>query len=173
MHSLNTVTGKSLQEQADIVVFCRPDLRYHDSLAPVIESALGQVGKQNTVFLPAWQSWGGYNDRFAVAVGAEAIVTYGQRVRQALLYCKLSGQPLHSEQLLKYALTEAGINVDKIPTRASRVRASGRKVWESFGDERANQRHEKFKSTLWAALDGSGLKPIARRLYHLLRPPIE
>lgn len=171
LHSINRVSSRALEDSPDIVIFCRPDLRYHDSMADALNQAVACVGRESRVFLPFWQSWGGYNDRFAIAVGTEAIRAYGSRIARALPYCQQAQGALQSERLVKYALTEAGIPVTQIPVRASRVRASGFKVWESFGDEAANFRHEKRKNQLWALLDASGLKPLARRVAHLIRPP--
>ena len=168
LHSLDRVTASALTSEPDICLFCRPDLRYHDSLAPVLERAQAAVGSER-VFLPRWQSWGGYNDRFAVAVGSRAITAYGQRIRKAAAFCAETDAPLHAELLVKYALDAAGIEVEKIPTRASRVRASGVRVWESFGTDAQAIRHEQRKAMLWSALNNSGLKPTVRQVARLLQ----
>ena len=168
LHSLDRVTASALKSEPDICLFCRPDLRYHDSLAPVLERAQAVAGSER-VFLPRWQSWGGYNDRFAVAVGAHAITAYGQRIRKAAAFCAETDAPLNAEFLVKYALDAAGIEVEKIPARASRVRASGAQVWESFGTDAQAIRHEQRKTMLWAALDKSGLKPAVRQVAKLLQ----
>ena len=170
LHSLHQVTQAALKAEADVVIFCRPDLKYHDSLAPVLRMAGERDGQQDAVFLPSWQAWGGYNDRFAVARGSTAIKAYGQRITQVLDYCQATGSALQSERLVKHVLTQQDINVRLIPNRASRVRASGFSVWESFGDERANFRHERFKSGLWTLLNKSGLKPTARRVARFMHP---
>ncbi len=161
LHSINATTVQALRDGAEIVVFVRPDLKYWDSLKPVLQNALEDG--PDRVYLPAWQSWGGYNDRFAVAVGPKAIEAYGQRVTQMLNFCQDTDAPLHSELLLKYCLDKSGLPVEFIPNRASRMRASGIRVWESFGDDEATIRHQVRKAFLWNLLDRSGLKPLAKK----------
>jgi hypothetical protein len=163
LHSLHRVTSMALEDGAEICVFCRPDLEYHDSLAPVLEAALAARARgEDRVWLPFWQPWGGRNDRFAVAAGRRAIVAYGRRVEAAERFCAERGRSLHSERLVAFALDGAGIEVETIHHRASRVRASGMRVWESFEDSEGSIRHERMKTHLWRLLGRSGLKPLAR-----------
>lgn len=152
LHSLHRVTP----DDTDVVVFARPDLIYHDSLAPIIREALSDPRPR--IYLPRWQSWGGMNDRFAIAVGSAA-QTYGRRIEAVHDFCAGNG-PLHSEKLLAFVLRN--IEVIPIPHRASRVRPNGT-VWESFSaSQRVNIRHEVMKHWLWTAADRSHAKTLVK-----------
>lgn len=134
LHSLDRVTKMVLQDEAEVCIFCRPDLRYHDSLAPAILRAT--KARHSLLQLPFWQPWFGMNDRFAVAAGREAISCYGQRIEQAIDCCRVSSAPLHSESLVLYSLNKADVAVRTIAARASRVRMDGSVVDESFAHPR-------------------------------------
>jgi len=124
LHSLNAVCEEALERGVEVCIFCRPDLRYHDSLLRPLKRAIRRGG--NVVYLPGWQAWeGGLNDRFAICVGRNAIAAYGKRIQDAHAFCKEGNTPLHSERLLEYALSCRGIQIIKIKTRASRVRIDG------------------------------------------------
>lgn len=142
LHSLDMVTGMALEDGMKICVFCRPDLRYHDSLAPAVRRAI--AAPDALVQLPSWQSWFAMNDRFAVAKGARAIAAYGQRGRLAVELCQTRNEALHAESLVKYAMIRAGIRVRQIPARASRVRFDGTEVEEDFRHPRAIRFQERF-----------------------------
>lgn len=130
LHSLRQVTLAALADGAKTCMFCRPDLRYHDSLATPLRRAGRARGP--TVLLPYWQCWeGGLNDRFAVCSMPQAIRAYGLRIETALSFCQTHG-PLHSERLLANALQAAAIDVRKIGTRAGRVRLGGEEREEDF-----------------------------------------
>lgn len=131
LHSLRQISLAALEGGAEIALFCRPDLRYHDSLAPAITRALRQP-QRHLVQLPGWQSYAGLNDRFAIVSGRQAIHAYGCRIECALSFCQYLKRPLHSEELLLYALDEADIPVRTIRERASRVRLDGTEKEESF-----------------------------------------
>jgi hypothetical protein len=130
LHSLNAVTKAALADGADICLFCRPDLTYHDSLLRPLK--LAAVTNVATVFLPYWQGNGGLNDRFAICVQKEAISAYGQRIQNAHAFCSTMAGPLNSEHLLAYSLSLAGVNICKIGNRASRTRLGGVKKYEDF-----------------------------------------
>lgn len=133
LHSLKRVTALAERNSPDIVAFIRPDLNYHDSLYTVFRKALkAHRSGKSVVFAPDWQRWGGVNDRFAIAVGRDAALAYGNRIDYAREFCESRGQPLHSERLLAFALQRAGVPVVHIPHRASRVRANGVQSWEDF-----------------------------------------
>lgn len=131
LHSLHAVTQAVLDEGADVCIFCRPDLEYHSSLAPLLKAALKKG--RDTVYLPRWQAWdGGLNDRFAVCAGQGAIAAYGQRGLLAKQFCEETSKPLHSESLVEYSLSQNDIAVRTTPIRASRVRFDGTMVDEDF-----------------------------------------
>lgn len=143
LHSLDMVTGMALEDGMEICVFCRPDLRYHDSLAPAAKRAIAATDA--LVQLPSWQPWErGKNDRFGIVSGSAAIAAYGRRGRLATNYCSSRNMPLHAESLLKYALIQSRIQVRQIPARASRVRFDGTEVEEEFRHPRAIRIRDRF-----------------------------
>jgi hypothetical protein len=129
LHSLRQVTLAALEDEADICIFCRPDLIYHDSFNSAIRRALGK--KVDRVQLPYWQSFGGLNDRFAICTGTKATKAYGRRIELAEAYCEERGM-LHSERLVAFSLHRAKIGIKFTGVRASRVRINGSVREESF-----------------------------------------
>jgi len=104
----------------DYFLFVRPDLRYIDEI-PVAAITVGFNGANN-IALPAWHSFGGFNDRFALAA-PEAARHYANRLDLVTEFC--AQNPLHPESLLAYALEQAAAQVCLLPARATRVRAHG------------------------------------------------
>lgn len=137
LHSLQQVTKALLEESPDIVIFARPDLTYHDSIANEITSILKD--SKSVARLPAWQWCGGYNDRFSIC-NKHAIKPYGLRLSQIDRYLDTYNSPLHSERLLQFALDSATIRVKPIQTRASRVRTGGEIKNEKFNNAAALRR---------------------------------
>lgn len=123
LHSVKAVTERARERMApDVYVFARPDLLYHDRLP---EAALRLAARHpRHCHLPAWQWWGGYNDRLAVC-GREAALAWGRRLDRTLAYCQSQHKPLHAEKLLRFALKEQGVALRLLPVRASRVRVNG------------------------------------------------
>lgn len=160
LHSLQKVTRMSQKYHAEIVLFIRPDLNYHDSLGPIIRRALKvhHAGKA-AVFTPDWQRWGGVNDRFAVAVGEKAYMAYGNRLMVGEEFCSKFNRSLVSEHLVAHAMERAQVNVVHIPQRASRVRANGIQAWEDFD--------RFFPRAIQRRLDGR-IKRRSKILYELL-----
>jgi hypothetical protein len=131
LHSLKRATLLADGFQPDIVIFARPDLLYHDSMAEPLDF-LARAHRQ-FVLVPDWSEWFGHNDRFALAKGAEGIAAYGKRADRMGEYCG-RGKRLHSERFLKFALADQ--RVRKVHLRASRVRANGLQVLEDFSPGR-------------------------------------
>lgn len=131
LHSLKRATLLAEGFQPDIVIFARPDLLYHDSMADHLDM-LARAHRQ-FVLVPDWSEWFGLNDRFALAKGADGIEAYGKRADRMGEYCS-RGKRLHSERFLKFALE--GQRVRKVHLRASRVRANGLQVLEDFSPGR-------------------------------------
>jgi hypothetical protein len=127
LHSLKRATLLAEAFEPDIVIFARPDLLYHDSMAEHLDF-LARAHRQ-FVLVPDWSQWFGLNDRFALAKGAEGIAAYGKRADRMGEYCA-RGKRLHSERFLKYALD--GQRVRQVHLRASRVRSNGLQVLEDF-----------------------------------------
>ena len=136
LHSLDRVTDLAFEggEEPALVIFARPDLEYHDSLAPALEAAVrrARAGRPGAprAWLPAWQAWHGRNDRFAICEPAAARA-YGRRIARAGAFCASHG-PLHAERLLGAALREDGVRVARLGARASRMRVGGVRQAENF-----------------------------------------
>ena len=129
LHSLNQVTEMALRDGAEIVVFARPDMTYHDSLARPLRRANRTKGP--LVQLPWWQPFGGLNDRLAIVRDEAAIRAYGQRIQKIPAFCATNG-PLHAESLVRFALEAAQVPVHTIAARASRTRIDGTSPEEPF-----------------------------------------
>ena len=138
LHSLAQVTQQLESFDPDIVVFIRPDLRYHQSFS----SALKQITtskNEKTVWLPFWQWAGGYNDRFAICT-KDAFSAYGRRIKAVDAYLRsYTKRPLHAERLLMFALDHERIKVRRLNVQATRVRVSGLEVEEDFSRVQANR----------------------------------
>ncbi|MEP2473696.1 MULTISPECIES: hypothetical protein [Rhodobacterales] len=162
LHSLKQVT--EMAGQADVVIFARPDLEYHDSMAKPLRAALrvARAGKGG-VWLPWWQAWFGRNDRFAICAGAQAIKAYGTRVTRMRDFCETGPRPMHAEAFVDFVLNDAGVAVHSIGQRASRVRAGGQRAEEEF----LHPATRKLLRAWWKLDRLSGL----RALRHRLSPP--
>jgi hypothetical protein len=134
LHSLRQVTQAALLWKPDIVLFCRPDLHYFDSFERPIARALSR--RRPACYLPYWQAFKGYNDRFALVRGAHLARVYGLRAERALDYCSSGtgngSRPLHSESLLRWVLQEE--RVRPLAVRAARIRANGETAPREFFD---------------------------------------
>ncbi|MEL7393044.1 MAG: hypothetical protein AAFN06_10435 [Pseudomonadota bacterium] len=132
LHSLRKVTEAALADGPDAVVFCRPDLRYLDSLLRPLRRGLRRGG--DVSILPSWENWGGRNDRFAICIGAKAARAYGCRIEHLDAFS--ATRVVHSESLVPFALEKAGIDLRTMPHRAERVRFNGRTAVEEFRHSR-------------------------------------
>jgi hypothetical protein len=111
----------------DLYLFVRPDLRY---LTPIRITDLAPcLDEPSSLLVPSWHSWGGLNDRFALA-GPVAAQTYATRIGLVPAYC--AEAPLHAEKLLRFALTQARCKVGALPVFAERVRTDGATKAENF-----------------------------------------
>lgn len=129
LHSLRAVTKALIQDEPDVVLFMRPDLLYHQPPdAALVRRALAQP---RLCLLPAWQWWGGMNDRFAIC-GRAAYRHYGLRADEILAFLGRNPGHLHAEALLRDVLFGARLKVRLIANRASRVREADRIVEENF-----------------------------------------
>jgi hypothetical protein len=130
LQSLLAVTELAAATAPDVMVFARPDLLYHEAVQPWQVEYVRQ--HPDALLLPDWESWGGFNDRFAIA-GARAFRAYGGRLLLADHFCGSTGQAMHAETFLRYALAFAGVSVRTIAMRANRIRVDGRIEAEDFG----------------------------------------
>jgi hypothetical protein len=130
LSSLLRVLEMAMYDRPDMVIYLRPDLRYHDNIGPILKEVIAQ--KFEGIVVPDWQWWWGVNDRFSICVGQDAIQAYGRRIEMAKSYIKDLGKPIHAERLLKYALDTNDVPIRTVNMRASRVRANGHMQEESF-----------------------------------------
>jgi hypothetical protein len=108
--------------EADWVAFLRPDLLYLDPLD--LAGLVTRMAREGAdLAVPAWQAWGGLNDRFAVA-NARAADIYATRIRRMAAAAAAVGA-LHAETLLGYTASVERLRVMRVPTRAVRIRANG------------------------------------------------
>jgi hypothetical protein len=169
LHSLSAVTTAALADGADICLFCRPDLTYHDSLSRPIKRAVS--ARAPMVLLPYWQPCGGLNDRFAICAGRDAISAYGHRIRSAHDFCAVTSSPLHSELLLAYSLADVKVDIHRIASRASRTRLGGAQKDEEFSRPWVIQLKYRLRprSILVMLADSLGLRPTIRKLLMKIR----
>lgn len=144
LHSIKQVTQMALKRGCDRVLFCRPDLDYHNSLAPLFAAA--RNAQAPYAFVPDWQPHGGMNDRFALIVGKDAIRSYGLRFDQAADFVARSGRALHAETLVAHVLEP--FPVCPVPYAASRVRFDGCQVSENFDSQRLKKRMATWRKRL-------------------------
>lgn len=136
MHQLNSlfeVTKLVEDFDPDIVIFLRPDLIYHDTPPHDAYSFILKAGR--AIFIPDWQWWGGYNDRFSIC-NKESYKTYGKRITQALQFCETQKKSLNSEELVKFVIDKANISVYPLSIKASRARVDGTVKKEIFSTYR-------------------------------------
>jgi hypothetical protein len=106
----------------DIVLLLRPDLLYLDVLDTARDLVLLQNGHADLV-VPAWQSWGGLNDRFAFAMPHAARI-YATRYRLIEDGCTALGT-LHAETFLGFIAATHRLRVARTSLRAVRLRSNG------------------------------------------------
>lgn len=155
LHSLRTVHEASREFGANVTVFARPDLLYYDTFHSALERAL-DAGR-DLVQVPRWQPFGGLNDRFAVTSGTAAAEAVATRVDLALEYCEKRQAPLHSEQLLAYAVAARNLPVELHSLRAGRVRANGARAKEIFDHRLSGRIAGNVRFHLQRGLDAVGL----------------
>ncbi|MBN8657996.1 MAG: hypothetical protein J0M11_19850 [Anaerolineae bacterium] len=131
LHSLYSTTVLIEATNPDVVIYARPDLLYHQP----INNNLIELASQNKkrIYIPEWQWWNGYNDRFAIC-GSEAYKIYGYRLIQAKTYCIQNNVPLHAERLLRFALAKNKLSIRTMKTKASRVRTGNVIKPENFNE---------------------------------------
>src|SRR3954451_659276 len=76
------------------------------------------------LIVPAWQPWGGLNDRFAFC-SVRAAHICATRGRLLAASCQ-DMRAVHAEQFLRYVVACHGLRVGLTDLRAVRVRANGR-----------------------------------------------
>ena len=113
----------AVEQQYDKVIFLRPDTLFPSPLdVKILDRA-----NLNTVVVPDWGHFHGYNDKFAVAAPAAALV-YGKRFDGLLAHSR--ARPLHSETYLKVTLDKAKISVVSHSIKFLLVRAGPKNIKE-------------------------------------------
>lgn len=129
LHSMRQVTQKVSAWKPDLVLFLRPDLLYHRGFSKKeISTTFANPAR---CILPAWQWWGGYNDRFSLC-GKNIFEAYGSRIELATDFSKSTGRPMQAERLVRFALQKANASVRVTSLQANRVRADGNIKPENF-----------------------------------------
>ena len=129
LHSLYSATVQIEDYVPDVVIFARPDLLYHEPLNR--HQIISVQRKPKRIYLPQWQWWNGYNDRFAIC-GRSAYKIYGRRIELARNYCISENSPLHAEKLLRFVLIKNNLSIRTMLQSASRVRVSNYVKEECF-----------------------------------------
>lgn len=117
------------KENFDAYLFLRPDLLYIDRID--IKNLLNNMTNNNSILLPSWHSWGGVNDRCALA-RPNAAKYYALRFNEVKKFS--SNNDLHSETFLAWTLEKRGCYIGNLPLKAKRVRANGYIKNENFQD---------------------------------------
>lgn len=145
LHSLRRVTHMIKAWHPDVVVYARPDLIYHDTLRKSVLVDASAHGDR--CYVPAWQWWRGYNDRFCIC-GRDAYPLVGYRIDKVIDSCRADGLPFAGEHLLHHALRPGRSGVRTTTLRASRARLGGSTHRESFALLRdTSKRH--WPEMLW------------------------
>lgn len=122
-------------------IFMRPDL---EILSEINWSFyLGLLDKKprqyafghtdGVALVPAWHSWDGLNDRFALCSSGNASAAYASRFDGLLPYIKMSRKPIHPESFLLHILQASRVEIlPLISTCMSRIRANGEAQSEDF-----------------------------------------
>lgn len=116
-------------DQFDAYFFVRPDILYMDKV--IIPELLKKMGHDKSILIPSWHSWGGLNDRCALA-RPKAAKYYTSRFNQIGRFCKHND--LHSESFLAWSLDRNGCYVGNLPLKGKRVRANGCIKDENFSE---------------------------------------
>jgi len=124
-------TLAALEESFDYFLFARPDLLYLDEIR--FSELIAAFSGAGNIAVPAWHSYGGFNDRLAFC-DAAAARHYAERIDLVPGFC--GGRSFHPESLLGYALAHGECKVGLMPVRAKRVRANGEIVAEDFAQSR-------------------------------------
>lgn len=107
----------------DVVLLLRPDLLYLDPIDVAADLAPLHANAADLT-VPAWQGWGGVNDRFAFC-RPEAAALYTGRADLFLDACLAIGAA-HAECLLAYTIAAHRLRCRFTPIRAARIRSDGR-----------------------------------------------
>lgn len=133
IHALHSLKQSWLTAQswgADVYLFLRPDMVYHQSFEPTLRKISQQ--RFSGLGVPLWEGWGGCNDTFAIANTAAAASGYATRIDRVSDYCARTGKPLTAEVYLLDCIKEQNIPLWFMGIKASRVRSNGEFVKENF-----------------------------------------
>ena len=115
------------QFQYDVVVVARVDVLFTSSIPDRIyaDVAAHVVKKMEIIVTPNWGTFGGANDRFALATRGAALI-YLARLDRAAAYCSGNRRKLHSESFTLWQIRQMNATVHKQHNiRLRRVRGNG------------------------------------------------
>lgn len=119
------IVGRSIPEDADVVIFARPDVLYARQVLIALRVfalfLLRKIGR-HSLFAPSWGNFGGINDRFAI-MSRSLVGRYFGRLEFLKLWPV--DVPLSSERLLAFVMEGTDIR-RSIYTPMVRVRIGGR-----------------------------------------------
>lgn len=133
LYSLDSVSKmlRDTKTTYDLVIFMRPDTFFVSAL---LKDELVRVLEQpNTIGIPKYHSYGGYNDAFAFGAQQDMLV-YGTRVHGLRDYVGIKKKPPHAETYLKVALDDHSIKVLGTNHKVQVIRSNGqldgaRRIW--------------------------------------------
>ncbi len=115
----------------DWIIVTRADLRFlHPVFLPTLDAGFcpppgraDSAPQDSTLWVPAFQDWGGFNDRFAIGRERE-MATYSRRFDFALQWIR-EGKGGNPQRILKHYLESKAISTQQIDLAFQRVRATG------------------------------------------------
>jgi hypothetical protein len=103
----------------DAVIILRPDVMYLTDIDILLREL-----PENAVHVPCFQSWGGFNDRFAYGK-LKPMRTWANRIR-AVTACDVNtSKRMNTEKLLKQHLAAYNVQVVLTNMQFARIRATG------------------------------------------------
>ncbi|MBT2188501.1 hypothetical protein [Sphingobium nicotianae] len=148
-----TLATQAGLKQGDIVLLLRPDLDYIDPWpAADLVAMIREQGRD--LVCPDWHSFGGLNDRMAVASyeGARVFASRWDMVEEIAK----ADTPRSSEEILAYCIERAGLAVGTFSSRGPRVRADGRTQYDAFEPSLA----QKYRWKIRSKLVRTGIRPL-------------
>jgi hypothetical protein len=119
-------SAAQVRDDTDVVIVLRPDVKIGGRLWVVMRCLLLAVRSRLSlpaVFAPAWGSFGGVNDRFAIMSG-QLSQRYMTRIEKVPGWLE-AGQPFDPEKFLGFAL-EGALVKENLYTPMFRIRLGGR-----------------------------------------------
>ncbi len=159
VHQLSTLDAlhqTMLPYGADLIVFLRPDLYYHDDFISACRTH-ASIG-QNSITVPDWQWARGMNDRFSIC-DPHSARAYATRIKYMHKYVDETRKPLNSEEFLWWTLNRFKVKYRLANLRASRIRSNGYSLLENFQQLSLAKRFRRRVVNQWHRSFGWDLNP--------------